>query len=118
MVFAVAFAAYALWPVVAGKEPHLWAGGVAAAFALAAFARPQLLTPLNQLWFRFGLVLHHVVNPIIMGLIFFAAVVPVGAVLRLFGKDVLRLQRDRNAESYWIPREPPGPQPGSMSKQF
>lgn len=118
VVFAAAFAAYAFWPLIAGKEPHLWAGGVATAFALAALARPQLLTPLNQLWFRVGLVLHRVVNPIIMGLVFFAAVVPVGAVLRLLGKDVLRLQRDRNAESYWIQREPPGPEPGSMSKQF
>ena len=118
IVFAAAFAIYALWPLVSGGEPRLWAGGIAGAFALAAFARPQLLTPLNRLWFRFGLVLHHVVNPIVMGLIFFAAVVPVGVVMRMLGKDVLRLRRDQNAESYWIAREPPGPEPGSMSRQF
>lgn len=118
VVFAVAFAVYACWPMVSGKEIRLWAALVAVAFAVMAFVFPRLLTPLNQLWFRIGLLLHRVVNPIVMGLIFYAAVVPVGAVMKLRGKDLLRLRRDRNAASYWITREPPGPEPGSMSRQF
>ena len=118
IVFAAAFAIYALWPLVSGGEPRLWAGGVAAAFALAAFARPQLLTPLNRLWFRFGLVLHHMVNPIVMGLIFFAAVVPVGVVMRMLGKDLLRLRRDPKPKATGSRASRRVREPGSMTRQF
>ena len=100
-----------------GKQRHL-ALGLGAAIFLCAFAAPRLLSPLNRIWYRLGMALHAVINPIIMGLIFYGAIVPMGAVLRLFGKDLLRLKWEPNAKSYWIPREPPGPEPGSMSKQF
>lgn len=118
IVFAVLFAIVALLPLVSGHAPRLWAGAVAVVLTAIALLAPQFLAPLNRLWFRFGLLLHRVVTPLIMGLIFFTTVVPVGWLLRLFGKDVLNLKRDPSAASYWIVRQPPGPEPGSMSRQF
>ena len=118
IVFAIVFAIVAAWPIMSGKPPRLWAAAVALAFVGVAFAAPHWLGPLNRIWFRLGLLLHHVVNPVVMGLIYFTTVLPTGYLLRALGKDVLRLRRDPVADSYWIVRRPPGPEPGSMSRQF
>jgi hypothetical protein len=118
IVFAVVFGIIALWPVLSGNMPRLWAGIVAAAFLLAALVAPRLLLPLNRAWFYVGLALHRVINPVVMGIIYFGTVVPVGLILKLRGKDLLRLKRDPEAQSYWIDRDPPGPPSGSMTKQF
>jgi len=118
IVFACVFAIIGLWPMLHGSGLRLWALAVAVACLAASMLRPQLLSPLNQLWFRFGLLLHHVVNPVLMVVIYYGAVVPTGLVLRASGKDVLRLKLDRSAASYWMVRDPPGPAVGSMEKQF
>jgi predicted membrane metal-binding protein len=118
IVFAVVFALIGLWPMIHDTAPRFWALVTAASFLAAGVLRPQILSPLNQLWFRFGLLLHRVVNPVLMFLIYYGAVVPTGLVLKVLGKDVLRLKLDRAATSYWIIREPPGPAAGSMEKQF
>jgi len=77
-----------------------------------------LLAVPNRLWTRFGLLLGKVISPIMLGLLFFAVLVPIGALMRIFGQDPLRLKRDTAAGSYWIPRQPPGPPPGSLTNQF
>jgi hypothetical protein len=118
IVFAIVFAVVATWPIVSGKAPRLWAAAIALAFAGVAFAAPHWLGPLNRIWFRLGLLLHRVVNPLVMGVIYFGTVVPTGMLLRALGKDLLRLRREPAADSYWIVRQPPGPEPGSMSRQF
>ncbi|MBI5164809.1 MAG: hypothetical protein HY985_13015 [Magnetospirillum sp.] len=118
IVFAVVFAIIGLWPLVKGEPTRLWAVGAAVAFLLAALAVPRALRPLNLLWFKFGMLLHHVVTPLVMGLLFFATVTPTGILMRLSGKDPMRLKRDPAAASYWIVREPPGPAPESMKNQF
>jgi hypothetical protein len=119
MVFAVVFAVIALWPLVRGSAPRLWSLAIAAAFLGASALRPQLLSPLNRLWFGFGILLHRVVNPVLMFLIYYAAVVPTALFVRLLlGKDLLGLKLNRAAASYWISRDPPGPAAGSMDKQF
>lgn len=105
-------------PTLHSGKPRLWALGLGVVFFLIAVAAPRLLSPLNRIWHWFGIALHAIVNPVIIGLIFYGAVVPTGILLGLFGKDLLRLKWEPNAKSYWIPREPPGPGPGSMSKQF
>ena len=79
---------------------------------------PRVLAPLNIIWFRLGLLLHHVVNPVIMAVVYYGAVVPMGLLLKARGKDLLRLKRDPDATTYWIVRDPPGPAPGSMKQQF
>jgi hypothetical protein len=118
LVFAVFFVIVALLPAVHGAPPRWWALGVAAAFAAAAFLVPRLLHPLNRLWFALGLLLHRVVNPVVMAVMFYGAMLPMALLLRWLGKDLLRLKREPESASYWIPREPPAPAPGSMSKQF
>ena len=97
-----------LWP---------WEAAIAALFLLAALLRPALLNPLNRLWMKLGLVLHRVVNPIVMGLLFFGTIWPTGLVMRMRGRDLLRLKREPSSESYWIARSP-GPAPETMRDQF
>lgn len=117
-VFAAVFAIIGLWPLIAGGPPRLWALSVAGAFLLVALLFPKALGPLNRLWFKFGLLLHRVVSPLVMGFLFFVAVTPVALIMRLLGKDVLNLRFQRGAKSYWIERTPPGPAPDTMRRQF
>lgn len=117
-VFAGVFGivtAISLWR--SGTAWH-WALPVAAVFLLVALVYPRLLGPLNRLWLKFGLLLYKVMNPLILGLLFFVTIMPIGLVMRAFGKDFLRLRLDRTAKSYWIDRTPPGPPPQSMRNQF
>jgi hypothetical protein len=95
-----------------------WTGGVAALFLVAALLRPAVLHPLNLVWLKFGLLLHKVVNPIVMALVFYGTVLPTGLIMRMMGKDLLRLKRQPDATSYWIVRQPPGPSPETMRDQF
>lgn len=118
LVFAAVFGIIALWPLMAGAMPRPWALVVALGFLAVALIAPRLLSPLNRAWFYVGLASHRAVNPIVMTVIYYGTVVPVGLILRARGKDLLRLKRDPDAKSYWIERDPPGPQRGSMTKQF
>ena len=95
-----------------GAHWRWWLGG-SLLFALIAMARPPLLGPLNRLWTKFGLLLAAVVSPVVLGLIFYLCITPIGFLMRLFGKDPMRLRLDPEAETYWIRREPPGPPPES-----
>jgi hypothetical protein len=95
-----------------------WTAGLAALFLLAALLRPAVLNPLNRIWLKFGLLLHKVVNPVIMALLFYGTVLPTGLIARAMGKDLLRLKRDPDAASYWIVRTPAGPAPETMKDQF
>ena len=92
--------------------------GLAAVFAALALTAPALLAPLNRVWLKFGLLLHRVITPIIMGLLFFAVITPMAVLIRALGKDLLRLKPEAGATSYWIQRTPPGPAPESMKHQF
>ncbi len=118
LVFAVVFAVIGLWPLIHGGSPRLWSLAVGALFLALALAWTAPLRPLNRLWLRIGLLLHAIVNPVVMGLLFFGTVLPIGLFLRLTGKDLLNLRRDPGARSYWIERTPPGPKPETMIHQF
>jgi hypothetical protein len=118
LTFAVVLGVVGLFPLVHGLAPRLWALIPAGLFLVAAFAFPSALTPLKMAWMRLGLLLHKVMTPLIMGLIFYGAVTPTGLIMRAMGKDPLRLKRDPDAASYWIVRDPPGPPPGSIRNQF
>ena len=98
--------------------PRWWALAVAVLLAILGLALPRVLSPLNRLWLGFGLVLHKVMTPIVMGVLFYGAVTPVALLMRVFGKDPLRRRFEPEAETYWIDREPPGPDPESMRNQF
>ena len=118
VVFAVVFFAIGLFPLLNGGPPRVWALGVAGAFLAAALVRPALLAPFNRVWFKFGLLLQRVVSPLVMAVIYFAVVTPTGLVMRTLGKDTLRLKYDPDARSYWIHRDPTGPERESMKNQF
>ena len=118
VVFFIVFAVIGLWPWLFGGPPRLWSLGVAAAFLLVALLRPGLLSPLNRIWFSFGLLLHKIVTPVVMGVLFFLTVTPTGIVMRLMGKDPLHRRFDPTATTYWIERQPPGPEPQGMRNQF
>jgi hypothetical protein len=118
IVFAVVFLIVAAWPLLAGGTVRWWSCFVAALFAAVAILKPALLAGMNRQWMKLGLLLGKIVSPIALGLLFYGVIAPIGFALRLAGKDPLRLKYDREADSYWIRREPPGPPPDSMTNQF
>ncbi len=115
IVFATVFFLIALYPLLDGGNPRLWAVGVALLFVAAAYLAPSLLVLPNRLWFKLGMALGAVVAPVVMGLVYFTTVVPVGLIMRLMGRDLLQKKLDAGAKSYWIEREQPV---GSMENQF
>lgn len=118
LVFAAFFALIGLLPLKDGGDARLWALGAAFAFVIIALVAPRFLKPLNLIWFKFGLLLHKIVSPLVMGLLFFVTITPIGLLMRAAGKDPMRLKRDPNAQSYWIIRDPAGPDAQSMKNQF
>jgi saxitoxin biosynthesis operon SxtJ-like protein len=123
LVMAAFFGLLALLPLLRGaalpgRAPRWWAVACSVFFLCMALAAPAVLGPLNRAWTALGAALHKVTNPIILGIFFFLVFVPFGWVLRRMGKDFLRLRRAPESASYWIPREPAGPPPVSMSNQF
>ena len=120
-VFGFVFAGFltivAITRLIAG-QPVRWYLGAAAILLVVAVARPSLLAPFNRLWTRLGTLLHRGVSPVVLGLVFYTTITPIGLFLRVTGKDVLRLRLDREASTYWIERRPPGPPPDTMRYQF
>jgi hypothetical protein len=117
-VFATVFFLISLWPLLSAGTLRWWPLAVSAAFLGTALFVPRALRPLSAAWMRFGLLLHRLVSPVIIGLIFFVTVLPTGIIMRILGKDLLRLRFDPLAQSYWIERRPPGPAPDSLRNQF
>jgi len=117
LVMAAAFGLIGAWQAWAGRSWGLGALAVAAAFLLAALAAPGVLAPLNRLWLRFGLLLHRVVNPVVMAVLFFGVVLPTGLLMRALGKRPLALGRDPARASYWE-RRAPGEAPARFHQQF
>jgi hypothetical protein len=119
LVVGSAFSLVGLWPLlVHGASPRWWAVALGAALIVLALVAKERLAPLNRLWMRLGASMQSIVSPVVMSALFFAAVTPMAFVVRALGKDLLRLQRDDAAASYWMARDPPGPSEGSMKNQF
>lgn len=117
-VFAVVFLLIGFFPLWRAGDVRWWSVAVAAAFLLLGYFAPRMLRPLNWLWFRFGLLLHAIVNPLVLGAMFFLAVTPMAIVMRLFGKRFLSLTFEPSETTYWINRTPPGPSAQSVRQQF
>jgi hypothetical protein len=117
-VFAIFFLLIAVLPALRGHALRRWALPVSAIFLLIALAAPKLLAPLNRAWTALGSLLHSIVNPVILGILFYLVFTPLGWLLRRMGKDFLRLRREADASTYWILRDPPGPRPETMTRQF
>jgi len=118
MVFAVVFALVGLQPLLSGKEVRIWSLVACTLFLLCALVLPSILSPLRRAWLWFGLRLHRIVSPVVLGVMFFLVITPIGLAMRAMGKDPLRLKFDKVSSSYWIERTPPGPPPESFEDQF
>lgn len=107
ITFAVVFALLAAYFGWYGKATAYWLGGISLAFLGTALAVPGILKPFNRAWFRFGLILHSITTPIILGFLFFITVTPIGLIMRLFGKRPLQLGPDGAGDgtSYWAERQ-------------
>ena len=118
LVFATFFLVVAALPLLQGAPWRTWSLAVAGILVLISLVAPRLLGPFNRLWTWFGLLLHRITSPIALGLLFYGVVMPTGLIMRLVGKDPLRLRIEPEARTYWIERMPPGPQPESLKNQF
>jgi hypothetical protein len=92
--------------------------GLAAVLLILALSAPKMLAPFNWAWTKLGLLLHAIVSPIVLAILFYVCIAPIGFLMRLSGTDPLRRHYDVDAESYWIPRDPPGPRGETFRNQF
>ena len=113
LVFFIVFLIVALWPLKSGEDLRLWSLALSIIFLILGIFNSKLLTPLNKLWMKFGMFLGLIVSPIVMGIVFFSVVTPIGFFMRIMGKDLLRLKGKKN--TYWIDRDNIK---SSMKKQF
>ena len=114
IVFFVFFLLIALYPLTYGGEIRAWSVIISLIFLALGLLNSKILAPLNKLWTKFGIFLGKIISPLIMGIIFFLVVTPIGLIMRLLGKDVLNLKYNKN-NSYWIEKD--GPK-SKMKNQF
>ena len=114
IVFFVVFLIIAIYPLTNNEEIRIWSIIFSLIFLVLGLTNSKILSPLNKLWFKFGIFLGKLISPIIMGIIFFLVVTPIGLVMRLLGKDLLNLRYNKN-KSYWIEKNDPK---SKMKNQF
>ena len=114
IVFFIVFLLIAIYPLTYSEEIRAWSIIISLIFLTLGILNSKILTPLNKLWFKFGIFLSKIISPLIMGIIFFLVVTPIGLIMRIFGKDVLNLKYNKN-QSYWIEKK--GPK-SKMKNQF
>jgi len=117
-VFSAAFAILSFYPLLHDRPPIYALLGVAAGFLLVALFIPRILRPLNILWFKFGMLLAKIIQPIVMAAIFYLVVTPIGLIMRAFGKDLLRQKMSKDSQTYWQDRSAESDRMGSMKDQF
>ena len=113
ILFFIFFLIVGLYPLISNKPIRIWSVAVSLVFLTVTIIKPNLFTFLNKLWIKFGILLGKIISPIVMGLVFFFVVTPIGIFVKILKKDVLGLKR--GASSYWITRED---KIQSMKKQF
>ena len=106
IVFFIVFVLITIYPLTYGEEIRIWSLIISIIFLILGILNSKILTPLNKIWFKFGLYLGKIVSPLIMGIIFFLVVTPIGLIMRLLKKDVLGLKYSYN-KSYWIEKKNP-----------
>tara|TARA_B100000287_G_C20561386_1_gene752605 strand:+ start:193 stop:573 length:381 start_codon:yes stop_codon:yes gene_type:complete len=104
IVFFIVFLAISLWPLLNSNEIRIWALLISLVFFVLGLLNSKILTPLNKIWFKFGIFLGNIVSPIVMGLIYFVVVTPIALLLKVFGKDVLSLKKTKS-NTYWKNKE-------------
>ena len=114
IVFFIVFFLIAVYPIINNENIRIWSLIIALIFFILGIINSNLLTPLNKVWFKFGLLLGKIISPLIMGIIFFLVVTPIGLIMRLFKKDLLNLKYNKNS-TYWVEKKEPK---STMKNQF
>ncbi|MBD1135927.1 hypothetical protein IDH21_05980, partial [Pelagibacterales bacterium SAG-MED47] len=114
IVFAIVFLLISIYPLINDENIRYWSLLISFVFLVLGLLNSKILTPLNKIWFKFGILLGKIISPFIMGIIFFFVVTPIGLLMRIFKKDLLNL-RFNNDKSYWIKKK--GPK-SKMKNQF
>ena len=104
IVFFVVFLIIAIWPILNENDIRLWSLIISLIFLILGIANSKLLTPLNKIWFKFGIFLGNFIAPIVMGFVYFFVVTPTGLIMKVLGKDLLNLKKN-NKETYWIKKD-------------
>ena len=114
IVFFVVFIIISFYPLINNNDFKLWSLIISLIFLILGLLNSKILTPLNKIWFKFGLFLGKIISPIVMGVIFFLVVTPIGILMRLLKKDLLNLKMN-DGKSYWIEKTDPK---SKMKNQF
>ena len=114
IVFFVIFLLISVYPLLYNENIRIWSLIISITFLFLGIINSRILTPFNHIWFKFGLVLGRFISPLIMGLVFFLVVTPIGLLMRVFKKDLLNLKFDKN-DTYWIDKQEPK---SKMKDQF
>ena len=104
IVFFIVFLVIGIWPLLSENNIRIWSLILSLIFLILSLLNSSFLTPLNKLWFKFGILLGKFMAPLIMGIIFFIVVTPIGLIMRLFNKDLLKLKFNSD-KSYWLKRD-------------
>ena len=115
LVFFVVFLILGLWPVKSGGEINILLILVSLVFLFLAITKSKFLTPFNKLWFKFGIKLGAIIAPIVMSVVFFLVVTPIGIIMKIIGKDLINKKIYKDTKTYWINRKKAI---GSMKRQF
>ena len=105
LLFFVVFFLIGIWPLFKENDYRLWSLIISIIFLFLGLINSKILTPLNKLWFRFGILLGNVFSPIVMGIIYFGVITPIGILMKLIGKDILNLKQNKKSSTYWIKKE-------------
>ena len=103
IVFFIVFLIISILPILYDENIRIWSLVISIIFLILGLLNSSLLTILNKVWFKFGILLGNFVSPIVLGLVFFVVVTPTSILMRLFGKDLLNLKKN-DKKSYWIER--------------
>tara|TARA_Y100000590_G_scaffold1144_1_gene1495 strand:- start:120 stop:515 length:396 start_codon:yes stop_codon:yes gene_type:complete len=115
IVFFVVFLIISVWPLLNENPLRIWAISVSIIFLILGLMNSKILTPLNLIWYKFGILLGILISPIVMGIVFFLVVTPTGFIMKILGKDLLNTNFNKEIKSYWINRDN---SKTSMKKQF
>ena len=114
IVFFIVFLLIGIYPLLNDDHLRIWSLIISIAFLILGLLNSKILFPLNKIWFKFGILLGKIISPLIMGLIFFVVVTPIGLLMRLFNKDLINLKFNKS-KSYWIEKKEPK---SKMKNQF
>ena len=104
IVFSIVFLIIAIWPILNQNDIRIWSIIISFIFLILGLINSKFLSPLNKVWFKFGLILGSLIAPIVMGIVFFFVVTPTGLIMKALGKDILALKRNKN-NTYWLEKD-------------